>query len=361
MFLFYFRLVCFFLELLLKKNLQNSKINQMSLGSKPTVDGLEGYLYYVAPCEGKYDQVKVQLEALAKWYACCNGLALLIEDVTESCATISLLVLVPPGRSFTVEQEERCRWIQIECLACSLLRANLGVIRCSLQEPCRAPVLCQTVQPWVQGIWDNYVSVARYEFESDEDLQLEIQKSREWLSALNQSRQLLLRVLYFVNYDNSSVTFVYFFPDEAARDAFYSFLCCFMSQTVRCRCLDSTFDGQAWSDGASIWKAQLGKVVMVYDQSNSNCCKPLVCEWKDPLKYCSSCTAGCDAFCDECDEESDDDDDDEIASDDRAINRFPAARSRAPRSRAAGRSGAARSSAPLFAAPRKAGCCGGRK
>lgn len=324
-------------------------ITHMSLASKSSVDGLEGYLFYVAPCAGKYDQVKVQLEALAKWYACCNALALLIEDIAGDCDTISLLVLVPPGRPYVVEQEERCRWIQIECLACALFRASLGVIKCSLQEPCRGSLLCQAAEPWVRGIEGDFVAFARYEFKDDDDLDAEIQRSREWLAALNQSRQLLLRVLYFVNMDNNSITFIYFFPDEAARDAFFSFLCCFMTQTVRCGCLDQTFDGMAWAYAATILKLQLGRVTHIYDVCNSNCCKVTSCKWIDPLQYCGACNAGCDNFCDGCEEAA------VVREDDRALYTAGASAGRAA-------PGGNRNVAPAFSAPKSTrGCCGGRK
>lgn len=261
----------------------------LSLGSKASVDGLEGVLYVTQPSLDKYTEVKGLLEIIAKQYACCNSLVLLIEDnnvQTECASTISLLVLQPPGANTSVDYEVRAQWVQIECYLVSLFVADLGEIKCSLlQEEVEPLGFCEPYRPWVSGLINQYVIVANYQFGCDDDFESVLNAARDWLVAIKCCKTLSLRVLYFVNYDDSSVTFLYFFQDTASLEAFRSFQCCYVKKIVQCNCPDITIDGIAWKLGATIYKNQLDQVTAIFDSCNSDCTvEP--CLYEDPFSSC---------------------------------------------------------------------------
>ena len=275
----------------------------MSLGSKLTVDGLVGNLYVMQPCFEKYATVRDLVIVLAKQYACCNALAFIIEDAeSEVCPrTLALLVLRAPSRHVGVDYQERCQWISIECNLCSLFVVDLGEIRCSLQDATAPLGLCQSPLPWVCGVQDNLVSVANYQFDESDDFDGVVCAARDWLLTLNKATQLQVRVLWFVDYANYSVSFLYFFPDLAARDAFFTFYCCYTRQIVRCNCADSTLDGLAWGYGSTIYKNNLGAVTEIYDSSNAGCVVD-TCVYNDPFAVCVACASdNCEPYCDQCD------------------------------------------------------------
>lgn len=274
----------------------------MSLGSKLTVDGLEGVLYVLQPSIDRYEQVKLLVIAIAKQYACCNSLVFLIEDdnVQQQCAsTIALLILQPPGSNRGVDHQLRAQWIEIECLLCSLFVADLGEIKCSLQEECQTVGLCETLQPWVCGVKNNYVSISHYEFDETDDFETVLNAARDWLVTIRRASRLLVRVLYFVDYSEYSVSFVYFFADESERQDFRNFYCCYVRKTVQCNCPDITIDGVAWSQEATIYKNDCGVITEIYDSSNSNCTvNP--CLYLDPFDACVGCAGDTSAFCADC-------------------------------------------------------------